>query len=89
LENLLIPEGPSHQGNLGSNLSISLQSCSIGRGNIHCHTAQHINLKKGRDTEEVPVKNVSTWIRNQRKEPGTLTELRGNTFLSITMEKFG
>jgi hypothetical protein len=40
-------------------------------------------LRRGRDPEKAYVKSVSTWIRNQRKEPRTPTELRRNSFLFI------
>jgi hypothetical protein len=45
-------------------------------------------LRRGRE-KKAPVRKVSTWIRNQRKEPRALIELRENPLLSITRKKFG
>jgi hypothetical protein len=50
----------------------------------HPSQSSMATLRRGRDTEKVPSKIVSTWIRNQKKEPKVLIELKGSPFLSIT-----
>jgi hypothetical protein len=85
-ENQPIPEGPSHQEEPG--LKHPEQSRSsrkdIQQGEATFITTQPRipTLRRDRDPEKAPVKSVSTWIRNQRKGPRTLAELRGNPFLS-------
>jgi hypothetical protein len=69
-------------------LSQSPQSCPIRRDNLHCHKASIPTIRRGRDIEKAPVKSVSTWIRNQRKEHRSPIEQRRNSFLSITRKKF-
>jgi hypothetical protein len=47
---------------------------------------QHL---KEAETEQVPVRRINTWIRNQGIEPTALIEFRENPLLSITRKKFG
>jgi hypothetical protein len=51
------------------------------------YSPEYQPLRRSRDREKAPVKSVSTWIRNQRREPRTLIELRVNPFLSIIRKK--
>jgi hypothetical protein len=47
------------------------------------HTLPQSPERMSRETEKAPVKRVTIWIRNQRKETRVLIELRGNSLLFI------
>jgi hypothetical protein len=64
-------------------LSRSPQSCPIDRDSFIATQPSISTLRRGRDTEKVPVRRVSTWIRNQKKEARTFIDLRENPLISI------
>jgi hypothetical protein len=91
LENLLTLDTPFHQEESGFSHpeKIPHKAVQWGGATFIATEPSIPTLRRGRDTEEAPVKSVSTWIRNQRKEPKTLSELRRNPFLSPSRKKFG
>jgi hypothetical protein len=84
LENLPVPEGPSHQEEPGLKYSEQISPKAVQQGGA----TSIPTLRWGRDTERAPIKSVSTWIRNQKKEPRILIELKKNPFITIIRKKF-
>jgi hypothetical protein len=64
------------------------ESCLIGKEKPIDTVPSIPTLKRARDIEKGSSKSVSSWMRNQRKEPRILIKQRGNLFLSITKKKF-